>query len=79
MKPSGFAFEQFKNDVEDLEGDTLLDRWIEFDGSAASKEPNLGLLKRGFFEAILIKTFGLMEWHQKVEARKRAKKDANPA
>ena len=71
------GFEQFKSEVADLEGDALLDKWIEFDGSAISKEPDMGLLMNLVLEATLAKTFGVMEWHEKVEERRKAKQDAN--
>jgi hypothetical protein len=67
------ALEQFKSEIMGLEGDALLDKWIEFDGSPASKEPDLGVLKSNCLEAALIQIFGLMEWRKKVAARREAK------
>lgn len=69
----GIEFEQFKNKVAQLTGDDLLDKWIDFKASAASKEPDLGLLKSICLEQALIGEHGFGKWQKAVEARKAAR------
>jgi hypothetical protein len=77
MKPAdvALAFEQFKKQVETLKGDDLLDRWIAFNGSAESKEPDLGLMKDMCLEALLQREFGF-SWRKAADARRRSGSDA---
>ena len=77
MKPAvvAFRFAEFKKEVEPLEGDDLLDKWIDFEGTPESKEPDLGLLKKMFLESALAAKFGI-SWHKAVEARRKSKSNA---
>ncbi len=77
VKPSEVAIksEQFKSEVLTLEGDDLLDKWIEFDGSAASKESDLGILKSLILESAMQQKIG-MDWKQQVGIRKKVKPNA---
>lgn len=74
MKPAEieFALEQFRQEVESLKGNDLLDKWIAFENSPDSREPDLGLLKSNCLEVALIQEFGLGEWQDAVNARKKA-------
>jgi len=73
MTPAQAAlYERFKNEVERLDDVALLDRWIAFDGSPESTEPDLGLVKSMALEGLLHKTFGVMEWRGKVDERRKA-------
>ena len=72
-----FLVEQFKSQVADLTGDALLDKWIDFKGSEASKVPDLGLLKGQVLQARLAAEFGLM-WYKAVDARKAQQKEVAP-
>ena len=65
------ALEQFRKEVEALSEDALLDKWIAFNGSAESEEPDLGLLKSICLESVLMKKFGLKK-HDAIERRKKA-------
>jgi hypothetical protein len=65
-------YEKFRQQVETLKGDELLDKWIEFDGSSDSKEPDMGLAKSLCLEAALTMEFGVGAWQKAVEARRKA-------
>ena len=73
MKPAEFAFllEKFKQEIKTLKGDDLLDKWIAFEGSEESKEPDLGVHKSLNLEATLVQEFGRGEWHNAVEIRRK--------
>lgn len=62
-------FEKFKRDVENLTGNSLLDRWILLEETPEGQEPDLGLLKSACLEAMLIQQFGF-EWRSAVQARR---------
>ena len=65
-----FLYDQFRCDVEPLEADALLDRWIAFEGSPECKEPNLGVRKRTCLESALVREFGF-RWREAVDTRRR--------
>jgi hypothetical protein len=48
----------------------LLDKYIAFEGSPESSEPDLGVQKANCLEVALNKQFGVGEWRDAVTARK---------
>lgn len=72
MKPSEVAmeFELFKVAASKLDGDDLLDAWIEHNDKA-DQIPDVDLLKSQYLEVLLIQRFGLMEWNSAVESRRK--------
>lgn len=74
MKPAqiSFLYNQFMHEVAALKGDALLDRWIVFEDSPESKEPDLGVLKSNCLEVALTNAFGFGQWQNAVRARRKA-------
>jgi hypothetical protein len=78
MKPAevALAMRQFAKEVDALDGDGLLDKWIAFKDSAEAQELDLGLQKSLYLESALVTKFGLGGWRKAVESRMKAPPDA---
>lgn len=67
----------FNKEIATLDGDVLLKRWIEFENSDESKEPDLGLMKSLALESRLQAVFGVM-WKQDTKAQQEALRAQRP-
>jgi len=68
------ALKKFQAEVDDLDGDRLIDRWIALQDNRLTE---LETQKELYLEVILAGKFGIMEWRNVVEDRRKAKRNAD--
>lgn len=68
------ALKEFQAEVDGLDGDGLIDRWIALQDNGLTE---LETQKELYLEAILAGKFGIMKWRNVVEDRRKAKRDAH--
>ena len=68
------ALKKFQAEVDDLDGDRLIDRWIALQDNRLTE---LEAQKELYLEVILAGKFGIMEWRNVVEDRRKAKRNAD--
>jgi len=68
------ALKKFQAEVDDMDGDRLIDRWIALQDNRLTE---LEAQKELYLEVILAGKFGIMEWRNVVEDRRKAKRNAD--